>query len=233
MLEVRDLEAAYGTSQVLFGISLDIGEGEVVALLGRNGAGKTTTLSSLMGLVPPHRGSIRLRGREIAGREPYEVCRLGLGFVPENCRLFPTLTVAENLETARRPAPSGAVRFGVDEVQELFPDLGALMRRRAGMLSGGQQRMVAVARTLMGNPDLLLLDEPSEGLAPLVVEALLERLKALRATGVTVLLSEQNLRFANELADRAYIIEKGEIRYQGSIEDLAAEPELRSRYLMV
>ncbi len=233
MLEVRDLEAAYGASQVLFGISLDVGEGEVVALLGRNGAGKTTTLSSLMGLLPPRQGSIRFRGQEIAGREPYEICRLGLGFVPENSRLFASLTVAENLETARRSAPDGTVRFGIEQVLELFPDLRLLLNRRAGMLSGGQQRMVAIARTLMGNPDLLLLDEPSEGLAPLVVEALLERLKSLRATGVTVLLSEQNLRFANELADRAYIIEKGEIRYQGTIAELAAEPEVRSRYLMV
>jgi branched-chain amino acid transport system ATP-binding protein len=233
MLEVRDLEAAYGASQVLFGISLDIGEGEVVALLGRNGAGKTTTLSSLMGLLAPRQGSIRFRGREIAGREPYEICRLGLGFVPENARLFSSLTVAENLETARRVAPDGAVRFGMEQVLELFPDLRLLLKRRAGMLSGGQQRMVGIARTLMGNPDLLLLDEPSEGLAPLVVEALLERLKSLRATGVTVLLSEQNLRFANELADRAYIIEKGEIRYAGSIAELAAEPEVRNRYLMV
>jgi branched-chain amino acid transport system ATP-binding protein len=233
MLEVRDLEAAYGASQVLFGISLDIGEGEVVALLGRNGAGKTTTLSSLMGLLPPRQGSIRFRGQEIAGREPYEICRLGLGFVPENSRLFTSLTVAENLETARRSAPDGSVRFGIEQVLELFPDLRLLLDRRAGMLSGGQQRMVAIARTLMGNPDLLLLDEPSEGLAPLVVEALLERLKSLQATGVTVLLSEQNLRFANELADRAYIIEKGEIRYQGTIAELADEPEVRSRYLMV
>jgi branched-chain amino acid transport system ATP-binding protein len=233
MLEVRGLEAAYGASQVLFGISLDIGEGEVVALLGRNGAGKTTTLSSLMGLLPPRQGSIRFRGREIAGLEPYEICRLGLGFVPENARLFASLTVAENLEAARRSAPDGAVRFGIEQVLELFPDLRPLLNRRAGMLSGGQQRMVGIARTLMGNPDLLLLDEPSEGLAPLVVEALLDRLKSLRATGVTVLLSEQNLRFANELADRAYIIEKGEIRYEGTIAELAAEPEVRSRYLMV
>jgi branched-chain amino acid transport system ATP-binding protein len=233
MLEVRGLEAAYGASQVLFGISLDIGEGEVVALLGRNGAGKTTTLSSLMGLLPPRQGSIRFRGREIAGLEPYEICRLGLGFVPENARLFASLTVAENLEAARRSAPDGAVRFGIEQVLELFPDLRPLLNRRAGMLSGGQQRMVGIARTLMGNPDLLLLDEPSEGLAPLVVEALLDRLKSLRATGVTVLLSEQNLRFANELADRAYIIEKGEIRFEGTIAELAAEPEVRSRYLMV
>jgi branched-chain amino acid transport system ATP-binding protein len=233
MLAVRDVEAAYGTSQVLFGISLDVAEGEVVALLGRNGAGKTTTLSTVMGMLPPIGGSIHFRGHEIGGREAFEVCRRGIGLVPEDSRLFASLTVAENLETARRPPVSGTARFGIDEVLDLFPDIKLFLGRRANLLSGGQQRMVAVARTLMGNPDLLLLDEPSEGLAPLVVEALLERLQALRATGLTVLLSEQNLRFANELADRAYIIEKGEIRYQGTIADLAAEPEVRERYLMI
>lgn len=233
MLSVKDLEAAYGQSQVLFGISLEIGQGEVVALLGRNGAGKTTTLSSLIGLVPPKAGSIRLHDQEIAGLEPFRINRLGMGLVPENGRLFGALTVAENLETARRPAPDGSIRFGVDEVVALFPDMSEFMSRRASLLSGGQQRMVAIGRTLMGNPDLLLLDEPSEGLAPLVVEALLERLKALRETGVTVLLSEQNLRFANELADRAYIIEQGAIRYEGTIADLAEHPEVREKYLMV
>ncbi|MEQ9639816.1 MAG: ABC transporter ATP-binding protein [Alphaproteobacteria bacterium] len=233
MLSVKGLEAAYGLSQVLFGISLEIGQGEVVALLGRNGAGKTTTLSSLIGLVPPKAGSIRFHDQEIAGAEPFRINRLGMGLVPENGRLFGTLTVAENLETARRPAPDGSVRFGVDEVVALFPDMAEFMSRRAGLLSGGQQRMVAIGRTLMGNPDLLLLDEPSEGLAPLVVEALLERLKRLRETGVTVLLSEQNLRFANELADRAYIIEQGAIRYEGTVADLARQPEVREKYLMV
>lgn len=233
MLSVHGLEAAYGPSQVLFGISLDVGKGEVVALLGRNGAGKTTTLSSLIGLLPPKSGSIRFHGREVAGLEAFRISRLGMGLVPENGRLFGALTVAENLETARRAAPDGSVRFGVDEVVALFPDMAVFMRRRASQLSGGQQRMVAIARTLMSNPDLLLLDEPSEGLAPLVVEALLERLKTLRESGVTVLISEQNLRFATELADRLYIIEKGEIRYQGTPADLAEHPEVRHQYLMV
>ena len=233
MLEVHELETAYGSSQVLFGVSLEVGEGEVVALLGRNGAGKTTTLSSIMGLVPPHGGRIMFRDRPIIGLEPYEISRLGIGIVPENARLFASLTVEENFETARRPATDGHSRFGLDEVLDLFPDLRTLLGRRAGMLSGGQQRMVAVARTLVGNPDLLLLDEPSEGLAPRIVGALLDRLKRLRATGMTALLSEQNLRFANELADRAYVMEKGEIRYTGSIAALAAEPEIRQRYLMV
>lgn len=233
LLEVRDLEAAYGESQVLFGLSLEVQAGEVVALLGRNGAGKTTTLSSIMGLVRPRAGSIRFKQQEFSGRRPHEASRAGLGFVPENCRLFTGLTVAENLEAARQPARQGESYWNVDRVVDLFPDVGTFLKRRAGQLSGGQQRMVAIARTLMGNPDLLLLDEPSEGLAPLVVSTLLERLRTLKRIGTTVLISEQNLRFATELADRLYIIEKGEIPYQGTPADLALHPEVRSAYLMV
>jgi branched-chain amino acid transport system ATP-binding protein len=233
LLEVRGLETAYGDSQVLFGLSLDVQRGEVVALLGRNGAGKTTTLSSIMGLVPPRAGTVRFDGVEIQGREPFEACRAGLGFVPENCRLFAGLTVAENFETARRPSRSGESRWDIDEVLALFPDVKDFLQRRAGQLSGGQQRMVAIARTLLGNPSLLLLDEPSEGLAPLVVSAILERLKRLKETGTTVLISEQNLRFATELADRVSIIERGEIRYEGTPAELSAHPEVREKYLMV
>jgi branched-chain amino acid transport system ATP-binding protein len=233
LLEVRGLETAYGASQVLFGVSLNVQRGEVVALLGRNGAGKTTTLSSIMGLVRPRAGTIRFDGNEIQGREPFEACRAGLGFVPENCRLFGALTVAENFEAARRPARNGATRWDLDQVLELFPDVAQFLHRRASALSGGQQRMVAIARTLMGNPSLLLLDEPSEGLAPMVVSAILERLKKLKATGTTVLISEQNLRFATELADRVSIIERGEIRYEGTPAELAAHPEVREKYLMV
>ena len=233
LLEVRGLETAYGESQVLFGISLTVERGEIVALLGRNGAGKTTTLSSIMGLVRPRSGTIRFDGAEIQGREPFEACRAGLGFVPENCRLFGGLTVAENFEAARRPARAGAGRWDLPEVLKLFPDVERFLNQRAGSLSGGQQRMVAIARTLFGNPSLLLLDEPSEGLAPLVVEAILQRLKALKEAGATVLLSEQNLRFATELADRVSIIERGEIRYEGTPAALAAQPEIREKYLMV
>jgi branched-chain amino acid transport system ATP-binding protein len=233
LLEVRGLETAYGDSQALFGISLDVERGEVVALLGRNGAGKTTTLSSVMGLVRPRAGTIRFDGVEIQGREPFEACRAGLGFVPENCRLFPGLTVAENFEAARRPARSGASRWDLAEVLKLFPDVEKFLDRRASTLSGGEQRMVAIARTLLGNPSLLLLDEPSEGLAPKVVDAILQRLKRLKETGTTVLLSEQNLRFATELADRVSIIERGEIRYEGKPAELATHPEVREKYLMV
>jgi branched-chain amino acid transport system ATP-binding protein len=233
LLEVHGLETAYGASQVLFGVSLEVARGEVVALLGRNGAGKTTTLSSIMGLVRPRAGTIRFDGAEIQGREPFEACRAGLGFVPENCRLFGGLTVAENFEAARRPARDGATRWDLDEVLQLFPDVAQFLNRRASALSGGQQRMVAIARTLLGNPSLLLLDEPSEGLAPLVVDAILERLKRLKANGTTVLISEQNLRFATELADRVSIIERGEIRYEGTPTELSAHPEVREKYLMV
>ena len=162
LLEVTGLETAYGDSQVLFGISLNVNAGEVVALLGRNGAGKTTTLSSLMGLVPARAGSIRFRDAEMRGAEPFEACRAGLGFVPEDCRLFTGLTVAENFEAARLPARTGASRWTVAQVLELFPDVANFLDRRAGALSGGQQRMVAIARTLLGNPDMLLLDEPSD-----------------------------------------------------------------------
>lgn len=233
LLEVENLETTYGDSQVLFGISLSVDRGEVVALLGRNGAGKTTTLSSVMGLVPARAGSIRFGGRELRGLDPYECCRAGLGFVAEDCRLFPGLTVAENFEAARRPGQDDRRRCDIVQVLELFPDLQGLLHRRAGALSGGQQRMVAIARTLMGNPELLLLDEPSEGLAPLMISALLRRLEILKQTGATVLLSEQNLRFATELADRVYIIEKGEIRYHGTPAELAGRPEVRQKYLMV
>jgi len=235
LLEVAGLDTAYGDSQVLFGISLAVAAGEVVALLGRNGAGKTTTLSSVMGLVPARAGSVRFKGTEVRGLEPFQTCRLGMGFVPEDSRLFAGLTVAENFEAARMAPRDGShtAPWDLARVVDLFPDVKSFLDRRATMLSGGQQRMVTIARTLMGNPDLLLLDEPSEGLAPLVVDALLKRLMTLKRTGATVLIAEQNLRFATELADRVYIIEKGEIRYHGTPAELAAHPEIREQYLMV
>lgn len=233
MLSVEGIETAYGDSQVLFGISLEVKQGEVAALLGRNGAGKTTTLSSIMGLVPSRKGQILFKGKSITRLEPFQICRAGMGFVAEDCRLFTSLTVAENLETARMPSRSGSSHWGLNEVLELFPDIRGFLDRKAGALSGGQQRMVAIARTLMGNPDLILLDEPSEGLAPMVIDSMLKRLKLLKSSGQTVLISEQNLRFANELADRVYIIEKGQIAYQGTPAELNAQPAVRQQYLMV
>jgi branched-chain amino acid transport system ATP-binding protein len=234
LLKVEELHTAYGSSQVLFGVSLEVRESEVVVLLGRNGAGKTTTLKSIMGLLEPRAGSIVFRGQDIRGLAADVVCRRGLGYVPEDCRIFRGLTVRENLDVARRPPRGGANWLWTEErVFGLFPALQELMSQRADSLSGGQQRMLAIARTLMGNPDLLLLDEPSEGLAPLVVRQMLEQLKTLKATGISLLLSEQNLNFSLALADRAYVIEKGEIKYQGTPDALKQDEEVRRKYLMV
>lgn len=233
LLSVEGMETFYGDSQVLFGISLKVNKGEVVALLGRNGAGKTTTLSSIMNLVPAKRGEVIFKGKSIARIEPFKTCQAGLGYVPEDSRLFTSLTVAENLETARMPAREGGSFWNLTKVLQLFPDIHNFLNRKASALSGGQQRMVAIARTLMGNPDLILLDEPSEGLAPKVIEAMLQQLKLLKSYGQTVLISEQNLRFANELADRVYIIEKGLMPYQGTPAELSNLPEVRKQYLMV
>jgi branched-chain amino acid transport system ATP-binding protein len=215
-------------------VDLEIREGEVVVLLGRNGAGKTTTLKSIMGILEFREGSVRLHGRELRELSSDVICQAGLGYVPEDCRIFKGLSVRENLEVARRP-PRGARRqtWTEERVFGLFPALKDMLSQRADSLSGGQQRMLAVARTLMGNPDLLLLDEPSEGLAPLVVQQMLVQLRQLKSTGLTILLSEQNLNLSLALADRAYIIEKGQIKYSGPIDTLRTDAELRRRYLMV
>lgn len=233
MLSVTRLHASYGPSEVLFGVDLAVGEGEVVVLLGRNGAGKTTTLKSIMGVLTSRRGSIRFRDREIGTLESDEICRIGLGYVPEDCRIFRGLSVQENLETGRRPPRGPRQAWDEDRLYALFPDLKLSASRPAQSLSGGQQRMLTVARTLMGNPDLLLLDEPSEGIAPIVVQQMLERLLELKRAGATILLSEQNLGFALKLADRLYIIEKGEIKYEGTPASLAADEATRAAYLMV
>ncbi len=233
LLEVAGLHTYYGSSHVLFGLGLDVCEGEVVVLLGRNGAGKTTTLKSIMGLIAFRSGSVRFRDDEIGGLPADAICRRGLGYVPEDCRIFKGLTVAENLDVARRPPRRGGEPWTEERIFRLFPVLQEMLPRRADLLSGGQQRMLAIARTLMGNPDLILLDEPSEGLAPLVVQDVLAQLKALKASGATLLLSEQNLKISLELGDRAYIIEKGEIKYHGTIAALRHNQDVRARYLSV
>jgi branched-chain amino acid transport system ATP-binding protein len=233
VLEVSQLHAYYGSSHILFGVDLSVGAGEVVVLLGRNGAGKTTTLKSVMGVLPTREGSIRFAGKDIGALESDEICRLGMGYVPEDCRVFRGLSVQENLETGRRPAPAGRQPWDEARIFELFPDLQRFLSSRADSLSGGQQRMLAIARTLMGNPALLLLDEPSEGLAPLVVQQMLEQLTRLKQTGVTILLSEQNLKFSLQLADRVYIIEKGAIRYEGTAQSLREDRATREAFLMV
>jgi len=230
MLELHDVHAVYGRSRVLYGVSLRAAEGEVVSLLGRNGAGKSTTLRAIVGLVEVTAGDVRFRGRSLRGRLPHEISRLGVGFVPEDRRVFADLTVRENLLVGER---DGAGRWTLDRVFGLFPALAPLARRRGGSLSGGEQQMLTIARTLMTDPGLLLLDEPAEGLAPVVVRALGEAVAALKRDGLTIVLSEQNVRLARRLADRAYIIEKGQIRFEGTIAALDGDEALRRAYLGV
>jgi branched-chain amino acid transport system ATP-binding protein len=229
MLELRGVQAYYGRSHVLYGVSLTAGQGEVVSLLGRNGAGKSTTLKSIVGLVDVAAGDILFDGRSLRGMPTHRISRLGIGFVPEDRRIFSDLSVLENLQVGRHDG--GA--WTAERVFALFPKLAQLQRHRGGSLSGGEQQMLTIARTLMGNPRLLLLDEPSEGLAPVVVRALADNIAALKAEGLTILLSEQNLKFARRLADRSYIIEKGEIKFEGSIAELDADDAVRRAYLSV
>jgi branched-chain amino acid transport system ATP-binding protein len=232
MLEVEGIHTFYGLSHILFGVSLRVEPGEIVCLLGRNGAGKTTTMKSIMGLTPPRQGSIQFKGEAITGQEPYLLARKGIGYVPDDRRIFADLTVGENLEIAARKA-EGDEGWDKERVYELFPALKSIESRKGGCLSGGEQKMLAIARALMGNPELLLLDEPTEGLAPMLVRALEEQIKKLRETGLTVLLAEQNVRSALRLGDRGYIIDNGQIRYQGSIEELRENEEVRKKYLLV
>jgi branched-chain amino acid transport system ATP-binding protein len=222
LLQLEDVHAAYGLSRVLFGISLEVNEGECVCLLGRNGVGKTTTIRSVMGLTPPSAGRVRLKSRDITGWSPYRVARAGIGFVPEDRRIFAELSVWENLDVAQRAAARPG-RWSIATVTELFPVLDNLRDRQGGFLSGGEQQMLTIARTLMGNPDLLLLDEPSEGLAPLVVEALLAKIGELKAQGLTILLAEQGIEFSLALADRVYVLEKGAVRFSGPAASLRAD----------
>jgi len=230
LLAIDDLHTAYGLSRVLFGISLDIAAGECVCLLGRNGVGKTTTIRSVMGLVPPTSGRIVWKGTDIGGWSPHRVARAGIGYVPEDRRVFAELTVWENLDVAARAAGRPG-RWSIAAVYELFPVLRELRNRPGGFLSGGEQQMLTIARTLMGNPELLLLDEPSEGLAPLVVEALLSKVRELKEQGLTILLAEQGVDFSLALADRVYVLEKGNIRYTGRAAELREDGRLRDRLL--
>jgi len=234
LLELSHVETYYDDSHVLFDLSLTINAGEVVCLLGRNGAGKTTTIRTIVGLTPPRSGRVILRGRDLAGLPPFRVARLGIGFVPEDRRIFPNLTVRENLEVARRPrADGGRGPWSEERIFDLFPLMRERGRQAGGTLSGGEQQMLTIARTLMGNPDLLLLDEPSEGLAPLVVEVLGQQLGRLKESGLTIVLAEQNVRFVSGLGDRVYILEKGTVRYQGAMTDFLADERVRQAYLAV
>jgi branched-chain amino acid transport system ATP-binding protein len=230
MLEVNGLRAGYGPAEILFGVSLRLARGEVAALMGRNGAGKSTTLKAIMGLLPPRAGQVHFAGQEIADLPAFRIARLGLGYVPEDRRIFTDLTVAENLEVGRRAA-RGHAAWTPERLFEIFPNLAAMRGRRAAAMSGGEQQMLAIARTLMGNPEAVLLDEPSEGLAPVILELMADAVLSMKREGIAVLLSEQNFDFAAAVADRAYVIERGEIRYDGSMAALEADPALRAQHL--
>jgi branched-chain amino acid transport system ATP-binding protein len=231
MLELKGLNAGYGRAQVLFDFELTLGAGEVVALLGRNGAGKSTAIKTVMGLLEARSGEIRFRNEDIVRFSPYQIARRGLGYVPEDRRIFADLTVSENLEVGRQPPREGVPRWTPARLFELFPNLGRTQERRGGLMSGGEQQMLAIARTLMGNPSAILLDEPFEGLAPLIVENVAATIRELKREGLSVLLCEQNLRYARQVADRACIIEKGRLCHAGPMSALDANPSLLQRYL--
>lgn len=238
LLTVSQLRAWYAAAEILFDVDLEVRRGEVVALMGRNGAGKSTTLKSIMGMVPKRRGTVRFMGHDLSRAEPFTSARLGLGYVPEDRRVFTDLTVLENLEVGKQPArlwPDGspAPQWTHERLFKLFPNLGEMPQRPGGRMSGGEQQMLTVARTLMGNPYLVLLDEPSEGVAPVIVEQMAHMILELKEQGVSILLSEQNMHFAELVSDRAYVLEKGQIRYQASMEELAANDEVRRAYLSV
>ncbi|OYU88103.1 MAG: ABC transporter ATP-binding protein [Bradyrhizobiaceae bacterium PARB1] len=238
MLTVDGLRASYGAAQILYDIGLDVGRGEVVALMGRNGAGKTTTMKAVMGLMAQSAGRVVFDGHDISRRQPYEIARLGLGFVPEDRRIFSDLTVLENLDIGRQ-APR-KFSDGIDapvwteqKLLALFPNLGEMPNRPGGRMSGGEQQMLTVARTLMGNPLLILLDEPSEGVAPVIVEMMANTILELKKAGVSILLSEQNVHFAELVSDRAYVLEKGQIRWNGTMTELAGNVDIQRAYLTV
>jgi branched-chain amino acid transport system ATP-binding protein len=230
MLEINDIHTYYGMSHILFGLSLKVTQGEVVSLLGRNGVGKTTTLKSVMGIAPPKTGQITFRGQNITKTPTNRMVKLGISYVPDSRRIFPDLSVRENLEIASgiRPGP-----WTIDKVHSLFPVLKNYENRRGGNLSGGEQQMLSIARALLGNPELLILDEPTEGLAPLIVRELEEQILELCKTGISILLAEQNLKSALKLANRCYVLERGQVRFAGTVEELAENEEVRTKYLLV
>jgi branched-chain amino acid transport system ATP-binding protein len=232
-LSVSGLNSFYGRAHILFDVGFEISEGEVVALLGRNGAGKSTTFRSIVGLVAQRRGQILFEGTDVSQKATYDIARRGLGYVPEDRRVFTELTVEENLEVGRQPPRAGAPTWTPEKLFALFPNLGEMRGRLGGRMSGGEQQMLTISRTLMGNPSLVLLDEPSEGLAPKIVEQMADAILSMKREGLSVVLSEQNLHFARLISDRAYIIEKGRIRFSGSVAELETNPDIRDAYLSV
>jgi branched-chain amino acid transport system ATP-binding protein len=232
-LELNAINTYYGRSHILFDVSLSVEKGEVASLIGRNGAGKSTTFRSIIGLTPPQTGEITFKGARLRGLRAYQICRQGIGFVPEDRRCFPDLSVRENLEVAERREKEVSSPWTVDRIYSLFPRLGEREKNLGSQLSGGEQQMLTIARTLMTNPELLLLDEPSEGLAPLIVSHLANMILAIRNEGVTVLLAEQNLHFCAKVSDRAYVIDKGSMKYEGTMADLLADEEIKEKYLAV
>jgi branched-chain amino acid transport system ATP-binding protein len=233
LLQVSGLDAFYGRAQILFDVGLEVGRGEVVALMGRNGAGKSTTMKAVMGLLARKRGAITFRGKEVGALPPYRIARMGMGFVPEDRRVFGDLSVMENLDTGRQPPREDAPSWTPEKLFRLFPNLGEMPNRPGSQMSGGEQQMLTVSRTLMGNPYLVLLDEPSEGVAPIIVEQMANMILELKREGLSILLSEQNLHFAELVSDRAYVLEKGQIRFSGTIEELARDDAVRRAYLSV
>jgi|SRR5215510_2805891 len=233
MLKVSGLHTYYGRAHILADVELEVATGEVVVLIGRNGAGKSTTLKSIMGLVRPASGEIVFDGRRIDRLEPYQIARAGLGYVPEDRRIFTDLTVKENLAVGRQPARGDGPGWTVERLFKLFPNLADMQDRPGDRMSGGEQQMLSIARTLMGNPTCVLLDEPSEGLAPVIVDQMIAALRELKTHALSVLLSEQNLHFATEVSDRAYVIETGRVRFSGTMVELSANEDVRAHYLAV
>jgi len=233
ILNIDQINTFYGQSHVLQGVSLSIHKGEVVCLLGRNGVGKTTTLRSIIGLTPPRSGRILLKDINIAGKQPFQIAQLGIGYVPDDRRIFADLTLFENLELARRLSSKGKTQWTFEKIYDLFPVFVDLKERKGNQLSGGEQKMLAIGRALMKNPDLILLDEPSEGLAPLIVQNLAEVISRIRSEEVTILLADQNLKFCRKTSDRGYILEKGMIQYQGIMEEIWRNEEVVKKYLVV
>ena len=232
-LSVSNLNSHYGPAHILFDIGLEVGEGEVVALLGRNGAGKSTTFRSIVGLVALREGQILFEGKDISTAPTHEIVRAGLGYVPEERRIFTDLTVEENLEVGRQKPRPGAPQWTREKLYKLFPNLGEMKNRPGGRMSGGEQQMLTIARTLMGNPSLVLLDEPSEGLSPKIVEQMVDAILTMKKVGVSLVVSEQNLHFARLISDRAYIIERGRICFAGTMAELDARPDIRDAHLSI